>query len=183
MATTGNGHTTSPGFGADWQASSRAGSDRRAAGNHATVRQLMRDSAYRTMGTQKARASDTLGSLAGAVRSMGQQLRSDGQPWASDYIVKAADELERWAGELQRQDIEAAIRRLESFARKEPALFLGAAFATGILVARFLKASHRDTSLSSFAGDTLHAVSDRAQHATDFGSSQFGAPSDAEHRS
>jgi hypothetical protein len=107
------------------------------------IAQLVRDTTYQQLDGQKDRASQTLGSLAGAVRGMTQPLRDGGQTTTAEYVNKAADNIEQWAEQLRQQDITDALRSVERFARREPGLFLGIAFGTGLLAARFLKSSSR----------------------------------------
>ena len=143
MATTNSGQPTSSGIGTtDWGgATGDAAGARRAGGSNAGIAQMVRDTTYQRLDTQKERASETLGSLAGAVRSATQQLRDGGQPGIADYANRAADGIERWSSQLRQQDVQDAIRGVQRFARREPAMFLGLAFGTGLLVARFLKSS------------------------------------------
>lgn len=143
MATTEGGRPTSSGIGTtDWGSTTGdAAGDRRPGGNNAGIAQMVRDTTYQRLDTQKERASETLGSLAGAVRSVTQQLRDGGQPAIADYANRAADGIERWSSQLRQQDVQNAIRGVQRFARREPAMFLGLAFGTGLLVARFLKSS------------------------------------------
>jgi hypothetical protein len=151
MATTGTGQG-GPGMGTtDWKTSAgqRSGGearDRRAVGETESsgITQTLKDSTYRSIDQQKTRASDTLGSLAGAVRGMTQPLRDGGQSQMADYVNKAADGIERWASNLRQQDLEDAVRAVEQFARRQPAMFLGIAFGAGLVAARFLKSSSTD---------------------------------------
>ena len=133
--------------------------DRRAAGELGTtgadttgIGQTLRDSTYRSIDEQKSRASETLGSLAGAVRGMTQPLRDGGQGQIADYVNKAADGIERWASELRQQDLEDAVRAVEQFARRQPAMFLGLAFGAGLVAARFLKSSSGRNEMRSYGG-------------------------------
>jgi len=92
---------------------------------------------------QKNRAADTLASMASSLRSSGQQFR--GQPAGiSNYIDDAADRLESIAHELHDRDVGELMEVVEDFARRQPAVFLGGAFALGVLGARFLKSSRRN---------------------------------------
>jgi hypothetical protein len=52
--------------------------------------------------------------------------------------------VERWADYVQNTDAREMANRVESFARREPGLFLGGAFALGLVGARFLKSSRRE---------------------------------------
>jgi hypothetical protein len=143
MTTTGSGAPTSSEVGkTDWGTTTQQGaSDRRAAGQSGGIVQLVRDSTYQRLGDQKERASETLGSVAGAVRGVTQQLRDGGQEQIADYANRAADGIERWATQLRQQDLQDALRGVQRFARREPAMFLGIAFGVGIVAARFLKSS------------------------------------------
>jgi hypothetical protein len=153
-------------------------------GNGSSIKQTLRDTTYRQLDDQKARASDTLGSLAGAVRGMTEPLRDRGQSAVADYVNKAADGMERFASTLRHKDIEDATRAVQQFARRQPALFLGAAFTAGILAARFLKSSGEDQHRDSYRRDRSYDMS-RATGAggagtmgtTDFGARQFGTTS------
>jgi hypothetical protein len=143
MATTGNKKGSSGMGTTNWDSTSSPGTQ--AGGNKTEgVAQTLRDTTYRQLDDQKARASDTLGSIAGAVRGMSQPLRDNGRSGLADYVNQAADGMERWADDLKRQDVGNALRAAKRFAHRQPALFLGAAFTAGLLAARFLKSSSDD---------------------------------------
>jgi hypothetical protein len=155
--------------------------DRRAAddSNANGIAQTLRDTTYRSIDSQKSRASDTLGSLAGAVRGMTQPLRDGGQPQMADYVNKAADGIERWASNLKQQDLEDAVRAVEQFARRQPAMFLGLAFGAGLVAARFLKSSSPDYGTRSYGGnfDTSPGMgpSGTGMGSTGYGSGSYGS--------
>jgi hypothetical protein len=90
--------------------------------------------------TGKNTAVDTLNGLAQSLSIAGQQLR-DQHNRAGDLVSQAAGRVDRVAQFLDRSDVNDLARRSEDWARRNPALFLGAAFALGLLGARFLKAS------------------------------------------
>jgi hypothetical protein len=146
MATTGNKKDSSGMGTTNWDTTAAPTPGTHAgAKENETIAQTLRDTTYRQLDDRKTRASDTLGSIAGAVRGMSQPLRDGGQSGIADYVNKAADGLERWAGDLKRQDVNDALRAAQRFARRQPALFLGAAFTAGLLAARFLKSSGGDS--------------------------------------
>jgi hypothetical protein len=87
------------------------------------------------------RSAGDLGDVARALHETSKQLEGN---VASPYIDKAAGELERLSGYLRRASVPEIARNVESFARREPALFLGGAFVLGIAAARFLKSSARE---------------------------------------
>ena len=136
------------------------------------IAQTLRDTTYRRLDDQKARASDTLGSFAGAVRGMTQPLRDGGQGAVADYVNKAADRIEQWASTLQQKDVEDAARAVQQFARRQPALFLGMAFTAGVIAARLLKSSS-DGQVEQ-RHETIRTTGAGPMGSTDFGTRPFG---------
>jgi len=98
-----------------------------------TKDRLQEEIATRTEG-----AAGELVDAANALRQTSQQL--DGNSVAP-FVAKAADHLERASGYVRTADLRKIQRDVESFARREPLLFLGGAFALGMAAARFLKAT------------------------------------------
>jgi hypothetical protein len=90
---------------------------------------------------QKTAASESLSTVAQAFRQTGQQLGDGDQAGLARYIDRAADQVEQFASYLGDRDMRGIARDAEAFARREPALFLGGAFAVGLLAARFLKST------------------------------------------
>jgi hypothetical protein len=192
MATTGTGQSSShPQGSTGWDTAADRSSDRRPAGDGSGIAQTLRDTTYRRLDDQKVRASETLGSLAGAVRGMSQPLREGGQSGIADYITRAADGIERWADNLGRQDLDQAVREVQHFARRQPALFLGIAFGTGVMIARFLKSSDAESEYGSsrtteYSGGPMGSrasggytpgaapTGSTGMGTTDFGAAQFG---------
>jgi len=86
------------------------------------------------------RSAGELGNVASALRRSSQDL--DGSP-AAHYVNKAADQIDRVARYVRTANLDDMRRTAESFARREPLLFLGGAFALGMIGARFLKSSSR----------------------------------------
>lgn len=156
MATTGTGQSSQGPGATEWGATTEGSRDRRPAADTGGIAQTVRETTYRRLDDQKGRAVDTLGSIAGAVREMAQPLRDGGQEGIANYVSKAADSIERWSGDLRQRDLEDAMRAVQEFARRQPALFLGMAFTAGILAARFMKSSppasrYDDTASVGFA--------------------------------
>jgi ElaB/YqjD/DUF883 family membrane-anchored ribosome-binding protein len=89
----------------------------------------------------KARAADTLDSFAQALSQSGQQLRSGDLGSAGQYADRAGEQLRRASDYLRNTNVDEMVRNTEDFARRQPALFIGGAFALGLLAARFIKAS------------------------------------------
>jgi hypothetical protein len=104
----------------------------------------VKESAASQLGAQKDRATDGLGSVAQAVRHSGQQLRDQQHETIAQYIEQAADQLERFSRRLKDRNVGDLAREAQDLARRRPALFIGSAFALGLLGARFLKSSSDD---------------------------------------
>jgi hypothetical protein len=68
-------------------------------------------------------------------------LREQDQDPIGQYADRAAEQVERFSGFLRERDADQLIGEAENLARRQPAVFLGGAFALGVLGARFLKAS------------------------------------------
>ena len=113
------------------------------------LRQVVRDKAYEQIHSQKERATGALGAVAGAVRNATQGLRDNGQPGLANYVTRAADEIDRFTSRLREQDLDDAVREVQQFARRKPAIFLGIAFGAGVLAARFFKSSGQQASAYS----------------------------------
>ncbi len=90
---------------------------------------------------QKTAASGSLSTLAHAVRQTADQLDGNDQEVIARYIHRAAAQVENVADYIGRRDLRGLAQDTEQFARREPALFLGAAFTVGLFAARFLKSS------------------------------------------
>lgn len=67
---------------------------------------------------------------------------------------QAADGLERLSGKLRSKDVDGLIHDVESFARSQPAVFLGMAVAAGFLAIRFLKSTSPERASRTEPGPT-----------------------------
>lgn len=90
--------------------------------------------------THKERAASTLDSVADSIRRAGSEMRDD-QPQLASLTDQAATRMTDVSNYLREHELRDFVREAEDFARREPLLFLGGAFAVGFLAARFLKAS------------------------------------------
>lgn len=107
----------------------------------------------------KGELSTGLRTLADTFRKTGTDLKGAQQTtpltdMTARYTGSAANQIEKVASYFERKDLKAMMRDTESFARRNPAIFLGAAFALGMLAARFLKSSAPDSrSMNSGSGN------------------------------
>jgi hypothetical protein len=104
----------------------------------------VREQAAAQLDSQKNKATDGLGSVAQAVRETTQHLREQQHDTVAQYAEQAADQLERFSERLRGKDVGELVTDAQRLARRQPALFVGGAFAIGLLGARFLKSSSRD---------------------------------------
>jgi hypothetical protein len=103
------------------------------------------------------KAIDKIETVSEALRGAGEKLEGTGP--LPDLADKAAEGIDRLAHYFENKSVTDIVRSVESFARREPALFLGGALAMGVIAGRFLKSSgHRAPSASGgsapFAGSS-----------------------------
>lgn len=96
---------------------------------------------------QKTNLAQGILSVADTIRGLGDNLGGTEQPnavadAAAKYSGTIADKVEQFSGYLEDRDLREVIRDVEEFAHRQPLLFLGGAFALGVLAARFLKSSN-----------------------------------------
>ena len=101
----------------------------------------------------KQQAASTLTSLASTLRRSGQQLRDEEELMAGDYVERAAAQIDRAAQFIENAELRDIVKNVETFARKNPGVFIGAAFAIGLAGARFLKSSQGGDSAREIFAD------------------------------
>jgi len=89
---------------------------------------------------KKGTALGELDSLASALRRAGSELGDQGG-MSGRVISTVATRLESFSRSLDGKDLDGVVRDVETFARRNPAAFLGSAVAIGFLASRFLKSS------------------------------------------
>jgi hypothetical protein len=111
---------------------------------------------------QKANAVGGLGAVAETLRQTGQQLRDNDQgvitQYVSQYSETAANQVEKVSSYLGERDVNQLIGDVESFARREPTLFIAGAFLLGLAGARFLRASAPPNSTTGSMGSSSTAL-------------------------
>lgn len=89
----------------------------------------------------KARVARTLSSVASSLKDSSASMHDGDAAAIGGVVERVADQIDRAANYLERTDADQIVDGVQQFARRNPALFIGAAFAVGVLGARFLKAS------------------------------------------
>jgi len=109
-----------------------------------TVDQV-REAGKSQLGSQKERVAGSVDSFARALRETSKQLKQSDDTPVAEYIEGAAERVEQLSSHLRQRSVDELIGDAESFARRQPALFLGGAFFLGAMAARFLKSSRPES--------------------------------------
>lgn len=142
-ATSTSGSSSAPSVGgvAD-QAKEFAG---QAADKASSFVDQVKDKAVGAVEGQKAGIADQIEDLASSVRKSSEQF-SGQQDWIASAIERGAAELSTLASSLRENDANALFGQVRTFARQQPAVFIGASFAAGFALARFGKIVAADVS-------------------------------------
>jgi hypothetical protein len=97
------------------------------------------------------RATSTAESTASALRRAAEDVEGDNR-LIGTALRKSAESIERAAQSLQGGDISRAVDDLNGFARRQPALFLGASLALGFALARVGKTAIEQSTEGDVAG-------------------------------
>lgn len=90
---------------------------------------------------RKSQAADRLQGIAGALRETSNTLHGKQEDAFADYAAVAADQVDKLSGYLRNQNIGDLVQDVQTFARRQPELFLAGALAAGFMVGRFFKSS------------------------------------------
>jgi hypothetical protein len=105
-----------------------------------------RQQARGQIGSQKDRLAGSLGIVADALHTAGDQVRDKNDEMMAGYLDSAADRVDEFANALRDQDVTGLARTVERFGREQPGILLAATFGLGFAAARFLKSSTRSSS-------------------------------------
>ena len=132
-----------------------------------------KDKAVSLIGEQKANLATGITSVADSIRQIGENLRNDGgsnqiASLAGKYGDSVAEQVEKFSHYVGESDLKEVTHDVEQFARRNPALFVGGAFALGVLAARFFKSSRAGQSGGgrSLNGSTRKTSTDKAVQAS-----------------
>ena len=106
---------------------------------------------------RSTQAGEQVSTVAGDVRSVGEELRRQGKDGPAKIADQAADRADRLGSYLQDSDADRILGDLEDFGRRQPWAVVAGGLALGFVASRFLKASSRqryETSTSSYQPQT-----------------------------
>lgn len=89
---------------------------------------------------RKSSGAEYVGKLANSMRRAAREFDAD-LPMAGTYIRKAASQVEAVSDTIRTGSFNDLVRNGQSFARRQPTVFLGIAILAGFGVVRFLKSS------------------------------------------
>lgn len=135
-----------------------------------------KDKAASVIGEQKTNLASGINSVADSIRQIGEDIGGKDKnnqiaALAGKYGDTLAGQVEKFSSYIEDRDIKEIVRDVETFARRNPALFIGGAFALGIIAARFLKSSgsgqsQKRRSLSSGAKNSTSGSASSAANKT-----------------
>jgi len=111
--------------------------------------------------SQMTKAASLLDGVAQSLYETSTNMR-DQQPQIASVADQAASRVEGFSSYLRDHDMNDVVRDAESYARREPLVFIGAAFAVGFIAARFLKASSPNRGANSRGFDRSWADSNKS---------------------
>jgi ElaB/YqjD/DUF883 family membrane-anchored ribosome-binding protein len=108
---------------------------------------------------QKENLTAGLTGIADTLRQVSDNLQKSDEPnkigeITAQYGNDFARQIERFSNYLDNADFQDLARDVKSYARRQPALFIGGAFTVGLLLARFLKTSHP----TEFIKDSINSL-------------------------
>ena len=93
------------------------------------------------IGEGKDRVADNIDHVVSALRQSSEKIQGQDNDVIGRYVGTAANKLNDFSNYVRHNDVDQIVREVEGFARREPAIALGSAFAVGLILARFLKSS------------------------------------------
>jgi hypothetical protein len=111
----------------------------------------VKNAAMQSAEDARAKAGDMGHTTASRLRELAGQTEGD-MPWLSGAFAKSAAGLDSVTNSLTRGDMGRCANELADFARRQPAIFLGASVALGFALARVGKTALDDAKPESTAG-------------------------------
>ena len=123
----------------------------------------VKQGAVSQLNTQKNRAIDGITSVVDAMRQSSSELREEHGTIAS-YVDDAVSHVDSFANRIKQKDARELWDDAQRFARGNPAVFVGSAFAIGLLAARFFKSSRQNNTPNSWNAAPSSGGTQRRPH-------------------
>jgi ElaB/YqjD/DUF883 family membrane-anchored ribosome-binding protein len=140
-STTGSGSMGGGSMGTSGTSGSGGGIKEQAREQATKLRSQATDKARTAAEEGKTRATETIDNLARAVHDAAGNLEQQVGPQVGQYAHRAADALDSLSESLRNKSVDELVDDARNFARRSPAIAIGAAVAVGFALARFLKAT------------------------------------------
>ncbi|MBA3576883.1 MAG: hypothetical protein H0W39_04600 [Sphingomonas sp.] len=105
-----------------------------------------KDRVQREIDARKGNAAEQAKSVSSAIERTAGELDPDAPQWLKSAMQQGADQIQRFADTLEQKDSREIFNDVRTFARDNPATFLGACAAAGFAAARVFKAGGDDQS-------------------------------------
>lgn len=98
----------------------------------------VREAAQSMLQEQQARVAEAVHGLADALRRTADTLERDDKRVAARYADQAAAQIDRFSETVRQKQLRDLMAGAESFARRQPSLFIAGAVAAGFVIGRIL---------------------------------------------
>ena len=119
----------------------------------AEAAEKVRDRVESEVEGRKGDVAERVDRAADALRGAAGKLQGD-EAWIAGIVERGADELASFADTLRTNDLRGLLSRAEEFARSQPVLFAGAAFALGFALTRAARVGLSDQAPSSYSSSS-----------------------------
>ena len=102
------------------------------------VSDQMREAAQSLLQEQKERMAEAVHGVADALRHTAHTLEHEENVAVARYADQAAAQIDRFSESLRNRDLRDLLSNVESFARRQPSLFIAGAVAAGFVIGRIL---------------------------------------------
>jgi ElaB/YqjD/DUF883 family membrane-anchored ribosome-binding protein len=117
------------------------------------------DKAEEQFNTKRQTVVGELESFTSVMRDAGNRLREqNGSAIGATVVSTIADKLDEFGRSVQGKDLNTIFGDVETFARHNPAAFLGTAAALGFLASRFMKSSRRSNPLDAWSANDFRSA-------------------------
>ncbi len=114
------------------------------------------------MDQQRETVASSFTAVAQAFRGMGEDLKKQDKGPVAGYAAELGEavggQVERLANYVRESDVRQLVGDAEGFARRSPAIFLGAAFVLGVAASRFLKSARPAPDVAATMPDPARAL-------------------------